>query len=335
MGRQPTIKDVAKLAGVSISTVSRVMNDSKPVSPEARKKVIDAINKLDFKPNELARSLVMKKSNLIGIVVKDIGIEYMAQIIRGIEEIGRMYKYDIILSSTYGEAESEEKAIDFLATKQVEGIIVLSEDVSAESLVKLRDYRIPFILLDKFYNFKNLKTVTIDYLTEQYNLVKFLNKLGHEKIGFVSPTNSSVVSEKKLAGYKKAMQENDAEEHVIFIDANEPDTTYNSGDKIMKYVREHNLTALCAVNDYIAIGFINYCYDKSIDVPEDISVAGFGDCSLASIYRPKLTTVQQPYYDIGAVAVRSLIKRLSGDDQMQEDYIIPAQIMERESTKRL
>ena len=92
---QPTIKDVAKLAGVSISTVSRVMNRSKPVSPEAERRVLDAINKLGFKPNELARSLVMKKSNSIGILVKDIGIEYMAQIIRGAEEVGRMYNYDI------------------------------------------------------------------------------------------------------------------------------------------------------------------------------------------------------------------------------------------------
>lgn len=113
----PTIKDVAKLAGVSISTVSRVMNESKPVSPEARRKVLDAINKLDFKPNELARSLVMKKSNIIGVVVKDIGIHYMAQIIRGLEEIGRMYKFDILLTSTYGNQESEKKAVDFLVTK--------------------------------------------------------------------------------------------------------------------------------------------------------------------------------------------------------------------------
>ena len=123
----PTIKDVAKLAGVSISTVSRVMNESKPVSPESRRKVLDAIKKLDFKPNELARSLVMRKSNMIGVIVKDIGISYMAQIIRGIEEIGRMYNYDILLSSTYGDIEVEHKIIEFMCTKQVEGIIMIVE----------------------------------------------------------------------------------------------------------------------------------------------------------------------------------------------------------------
>ena len=148
---QPTIKDVAKLAGVSISTVSRVMNESKPVSPEAKRKVLDAINKLGFKPNELARSLVMKKSNSIGILVKDIGIEYMAQIVRGIEEVGKMYNYDILLSSTYGELENEKKSVDFLCRKQVEGIILLSENIDPEIIVKIKEYGMPFILLDRYY----------------------------------------------------------------------------------------------------------------------------------------------------------------------------------------
>ena len=146
---QPTIKDVAKLAGVSISTVSRVMNNSKPVSPEARQKVLDAIAKLDFKPNELARSLVMRKSNLVGVIVEDLGIEYMAQLIRGVEEIGRVYKYDILLQSSYGNEEALNNSIDFLATKQVEGLIIITENLTDETLIKLRETRIAFILLDK------------------------------------------------------------------------------------------------------------------------------------------------------------------------------------------
>src|SRR5699024_338775 len=179
---QPTIKDVAKLAGVSISTVSRVMNNSKPVSPEARRKVVDAINKLDFKPNELARSLVMRKSNLVGVIVKDIGIEYMAQLIRGIEEIGRVYKYDILLTSSYGDDKQVENSIDFLATKQVEGLVIITEDISTEILVKLRETRIPFVLLDKYHNYKNIKTVKVDYESEEYKLVNSLTEAGHEDI---------------------------------------------------------------------------------------------------------------------------------------------------------
>ena len=170
----PTIKDVAKLAGVSISTVSRVMNDSKPVSPEARRKVLDAIEKLDFKPNELARSLVMKRSNLIGVVVKDIGIPYMAQIVRGAEEIGRMYKYDILLSSTYGDLEQEKKIIDFMFTKQVEGIILISEDIEPEVIFKLKDQTVPYIQLDKFWNIKDVHTVQIDYKEAMINMINHI-----------------------------------------------------------------------------------------------------------------------------------------------------------------
>lgn len=188
----PTIKDVAKLAGVSISTVSRVMNDSKPVSPEARRKVLDAIEKLDFKPNELARSLVMKRSNLIGVVVKDIGIPYMAQIVRGAEEIGRMYKYDILLSSTYGDLEQEKKIIDFMFTKQVEGIILISEDIEPEVIFKLKDQTVPYIQLDKFWNIKDVHTVQIDYKEAMINMINHIYDLGHKKILFVKDRKSVV-----------------------------------------------------------------------------------------------------------------------------------------------
>lgn len=166
----PTIKDVAKLAGVSISTVSRVMNESKPVSPESRRKVLDAIKKLDFKPNELARSLVMRKSNMIGVIVKDIGISYMAQIIRGIEEIGRMYNYDILLSSTYGDIEVEHKIIEFMCTKQVEGIIMISEKINPEILFKLKSKNIPFVRLDKFYEYTDEHTVPFSQDSRSYRV---------------------------------------------------------------------------------------------------------------------------------------------------------------------
>ena len=140
-----TIKDVARLAEVSISTVSRVINDSKPVSPEARRRVLKAIEDLGYKPNEVARSLVTKKSNLIGVIVDDIGNSYVANIVRGIEEIGRMYNYDILLCSSYGDRQIETKFIQVLTTKQVEGIILVSEIVNHEVINNINEYKIPFV----------------------------------------------------------------------------------------------------------------------------------------------------------------------------------------------
>ncbi|MSS76847.1 LacI family transcriptional regulator [Anaerococcus sp. WCA-380-WT-2B] len=331
---QPTIKDVAKLAGVSISTVSRVMNDSKPVSPEARRKVLDAINKLDFKPNELARSLVMKKSNLIGVIVEDIGIEYMDQLIRGVEEIGHLYKYDIILSSTYGDDNALENAIEFLSTKQVEGIVVISENISAEVLVKLRDNKTPFILLDKFHDFKKLNTVKIDYLNEQYKLIEYLNSLGHENIAYVTKKDHDYLSDIKIEGYKKFMEKKNLEPIIIEARGNSSDDGYNIGEEVISQVKSKNLSAISFINDQVAVGFIAYCYDNGIKVPDDFSVVGFGDSEISRVYRPKLTTVSIPNYDIGAICIRALIKRIRGEeDILENNWILDAQLISRDSTK--
>ncbi|MCI5839638.1 MAG: LacI family DNA-binding transcriptional regulator [Peptoniphilaceae bacterium] len=332
---QPTIKDVAKLAGVSISTVSRVMNNSKPVSPEAKRKVLDAIHKLDFKPNELARSLVMRKSNLIGVIVEDLGIEYMAQIIRGIEEIGRMYKYDILLSSTYGDEEIERRAVDFLASKQVEGIVIISEDISAEIIVKVKEYKIPFVLLDKFYSSKTTPTIRIDYEKEFYNMVKYLNNLGHENIALTIEKKKNVLSDQKYAGYKRAIDEIGSKEKLIDVDGIDSEAGYKIGQVVKKSIDEDKTTAIIGINDEVCIGLITYCYDNDISVPEDISIIGFGDFRIAKVFRPKLTTLQLPFYDLGAVAIRTLIKVLRKEEEFNKDYILKAQIIERESTTKI
>ncbi|MDO5047427.1 MAG: LacI family DNA-binding transcriptional regulator [Anaerococcus sp.] len=333
---QPTIKDVAKLAGVSISTVSRVMNNSKPVSPEARKKVLDAINKLDFKPNELARSLVMRRSNLIGVIVEDIGIEYMAQLIRGVEEIGRVYKYDILLSSSYGDEESLENAIEFLATKQVEGLVIITENISAEVLVKLRNRRIPFVLLDKYHTYKNINTVKVDYKAEEKKLIEDLIAKGHENFLYVNHMENNILNQKMLEGFLEASEDNNKKGLVINSRSDKSDDGYNLGPDVKKIIENENVSAISAVNDEVAIGLMNYFVDNDIKVPEDVSVVGFGDSNIASIYRPKLTTVSIPYYDIGAISVRALIKRIKEEeDILEEDWIIEGQIKSRESSRSI
>lgn len=331
---QPTIKDVAKLAGVSISTVSRVMNNSKPVSPEAKRKVLDAINKLDFKPNELARSLVMRKSNLVGVIVSDLGIEYMAQLVRGAEEIGRVYKYDILLSSSYGSEDAINNAIDFLATKQVEGLVIISESISDESLLKLREAKIPFVLLDKYYSSKNLHTVKIDYEKEEYKLIKYLLDSGHENVLLLETKDDNIVKKAKIEGYKKAIEENKKKSFVIEIDGLTSNDGYNIGKEVIDLCKKNKISAVACENDEVAIGFIDYCADNGINVPNDLTVTGFGDRSIASIYRPNLTTVAIPYYDIGAIAIRALIKRIKDeDDILTEDWIIDANLKIRQSSK--
>lgn len=331
---QPTIKDVAKLAGVSISTVSRVMNKSKPVSPEAERKVLDAINKLGFKPNELARSLVMKKSNSIGILVKDIGIHYMAEMIRGAEEVGRMYNYDILLSSTYGEQDLERKAIDFLYRKQVEGVIILSENIEPETIVKVKEYHLPYVLLDRYYKSADLHTVTIDYREGMRKMTRHLLELGNRSIVYLRSNIAFDLAKEKAAGYDEAMKAEKLLTTRIEADGMDVAAGYKASEELeMLYAKEAFDCVLCE-NDELAAGVLTYCYDHHLSVPETFQVAGFGGESFVPIIRPRLTTVEVPSYDIGAVAMRSLTKTLQNEAQLTETLFLPTQILEGESTKK-
>lgn len=329
-----TIKDVAKMAGVSISTVSRVINNSKPVSKEVKIKVLQAIDELGYKPNEIARSLVTKKSNLIGIIVTDIGNSYIAQMIRGIEEIGRMYNYDIILTSSYGIIETENKFVDLLRTKQVEGIILISEIVNEEIIENLESFSIPYMYLNKYYIDPKLPTVSINNEEASFKMTEYVMELGHENILYLTANENCETSLEryKIKGYREAIEKLEhGKEFIYSASGFNIEDGYNEGEEVLKFIKKNNITAVFCSQDQLAIGLINYFYDNGIRVPEDISVCGYGDTKIASTYRPMLTTVKEPYYDIGAVAARRIIKQLVEDEVDKTKTYLPIQIMKRES----
>ncbi|NLJ97821.1 MAG: LacI family transcriptional regulator [Tissierellia bacterium] len=331
-----TIKDVAKLAGVSISTVSRVINKSKPVSSEVKIKVLEAIDELGYKPNAVARSLVTKRSNLIGVIVTDIGNSSIAQMVRGIEEVGRMYNYDIILSNSYGDPNTEKRFAELLRSKQVEGIILISEILNKEVIEYIEDFKIPFIYLNKYYVDLDLPTVSIDHSEASYRMTKYLIELGHKNILYLTRNEREEASLEryKIEGYKKAMTElGEGKQQIYSAQGFEVEDGYAIGDEVAKFIKEDNITAVFCCQDELAIGLISYCYDNNIKVPEDISICGYGDIKIASIYRPRLTTIKEPYYDIGAVAIRRIVKSLDDGELEKTNTYLPIQMMKRESCK--
>ena len=332
-----TIKDVAKLANVSISTVSRVINDSKPVSPEVRKRVQDAIKELEYKPNEVARSLVTKKSNLIGLIVDDIGNSYVAQIIRGIEEVGRMYNYDIVLCSSYGVDSTETKFAHLLMRKQVEGIIIVSEILNSEVIDQVKEYKIPFVYLNRHYNIVETPTVSIDDSKASNMMTEYLISLGHKNILYITKEKDIDLSveKDKIKGYKEAMKSIDGQIRILGVKDYSIDEGYCIGSTVMKLHKEEGITAIFCCKDDVAIGLINYFYDQDMKVPEDISIVGYGDTKLASIYRPKLTTIKEPYYDFGAVAIRKIIKELNKEIIEKQTIYLPIQLIKRKSCNRI
>lgn len=331
-----TIKDVAKMAEVSISTVSRVINDSKPVSPEARRRVLNAIDVLGYEPNEIARSLVTRKSNLIGVIVDDIGSYYVSQIVRGIEEVGRMYNYDIILGSSYGETKTEMKFLQLFKTKQVEGIVLVSEKMDQDVISYIENLKIEVVYLNRYYNIPNLSTAYLDNRDSAQKMMDYLIELNHKNILYLSQEKEidSTTAKCKIEVYKKNIEKIKSQPCIHRIDANTIEGTYSYGEEIMKKVKDNKITAIFCCQDEMAIGLMNYFYDNGVSVPDEISIAGHGDINIASIYRPSLTTIKEPYYDIGAVSVRKILKSIKKEKD-NDEIKLPIRLMRRNSCKEL
>lgn len=209
MKNNVTIKDVAKLAGVSISTVSRVINDSKPVTDEVKQRVLDVIKETGYVPNPLARSLVTKKSKLIGVIVPEVSDSFVNEILNGIEAVSKMYDYDILLVNTYSDKEQELESIKLLKTKQVEGIVMLSWILDEDHVNAMKESRIPAVYISKTARNYDIYTVSTSNEDATYDMTEYLIKNGHEDIAFIMTSKEETILEReRRTGYERALKDN-------------------------------------------------------------------------------------------------------------------------------
>lgn len=331
-----TIKDVAKKAGVSISTVSRVINDSKPVSNEIRQRVLEVIRETGYTPNPVARSLVMKKSQLIGVVVPNISNLFIGEMLSGVEEIGKMYGYDMLLCNSYGELEQEIRYLNLLKAKQVEGIVFMTWKLQEELVEYLSDIDVPIVLINRNTSSLNIPSVSIDNYGATYEMTNYLIDQGHQRIALIrNNKDKDAFGFDQFRGYKKSL-----EDHGLAVDEKLVGYgNYKLEDcyKIVEgFIEEKILpSAIFATSDLMAIGAINCLLDFGYRVPEDVSVVGYNDIKLASVYRPKLTTIHQPIYDIGAVATRMIIKIINKEEIEHNIVVLPHQLIIRGSSMKL
>ncbi|WP_455539435.1 LacI family DNA-binding transcriptional regulator [Terrisporobacter sp.] len=335
MKNNVTIKDVAKLAGVSISTVSRVINDSKPVTDEVKQRVLDVIKETGYVPNPLARSLVTKKSKLIGVIVPEVSDSFVNEILNGIEAVAKMYDYDILLVNTYSDKEQELESIRILKNKQVEGILMVSWILDEEHVNFMKQNQIPAVYISKTARDYDIYTVSTSNEKATYDMTKYLIENNHKEIALIMTSKEETVLEaERRAGYERALRDNNIEVRDELIKYG--NTDYEGGYSSMKELIKDKIipSAVFVTGDEAAVGAINAIFDEGYNVPGDISVVGFNDTKLAKIYRPKLTTVFQPLFDMGAVSIRVLIKIINGDPVEDKKIELPYQIMERESVAK-
>lgn len=331
-----TIKDVAKKANVSISTVSRVINDSKPVSDEIKKRVLEVIRETGYTPNPVARSLVMKKSRLIGVIVPDIASFYIGEVLNAMEEIAKAYGYEIILCNSYGENEQELKYLNLLKSKQVEGVIFITHELQEEHRDFIEKNQMPVVMVNRNTKEGSIYSVTVNHYDATYEMMKYLIDQGHRKIALIrNGTTEDVFGTEQLDAYKKAL----SEANVPYNDSLVHDGKFlvqRAYEAVEHMISEQNVpTAIFATSDDMAVGAMNALVDNGFKVPEDVSVVGFYDTKLSSLFRPKLTTVKQPIYDMGAVAIRLLIKLIKGEEIQDNMVYLPHSLVIRDSCRKI
>ena len=328
-----SIKDVAKEAGVSIATVSRVINKVDVVNEETKKKVQEAIDKLGYSPNIVAQSLKTQRSKSIGILVPDISSQVYPEIVRGAEDVAQMYDYSIILCNSDFDMEKEKKYIKVMKEKMVDGMLYMSSSLDPEILQYIRDLNMKTILVETIEQEKILPSVTIDNRSAAHDAVKLLLDKGHKKVAYIGiKKDRRNAWAKRFDGYEDALKEAGIElnEDLTYYGDLKAQTGYKGINSILD---KTEVEAVFCGSDEIAMGVINALRDKDIKVPEDVSVMGFNDIYEASIFYPKISTVAQPLYDMGSVSMRILVKMLRNEPSDQDHYVLPYQIIERDSVK--
>jgi LacI family transcriptional regulator len=330
-----TIYDVAREANVSMATVSRVVNGNPNVKPTTRKKVLATIERLGYRPNAVARGLASKKTTTVGAIIPDISSIFFAELARGIEDIATMYKYNIILSNSDQNKDKEIQLINTMLEKQVDGIIFMGGNISEEHIHQFSTASVPVVLAATYDDTDSMPSVNIDYEAAAYEATKSLIDKGNRKLAYISGREESTINQLKFQGYLRALKEANiplVEEYVFNSDG---DYTYESGIKAVEMFMNlsDKPTAVFAASDSIALGVIHGAQDLGFKIPEDLEVFGFDNTKLATMVRPTLSTVVQPTYDIGAVAMRLLTKFMNKEEVEEKKVILPHRLIERNSTK--
>lgn len=329
-----SIKDVAREAGVSIATVSRVLNDIDVVNEDTKQKVKDAIKKLAYRPNIVARSLKTQKSSTIGIIIPDISNQFYPEIVRGCEDVANIYNYNIMLCNADLDLEKEMEALRILKEKMIDGVIYMSNSIEHNIIDLIKDLEMPTVLVETTDVEGIFPSVTIDNIMAAADAVKYLANNGNKKIAYVGTSIEKVnASSKRYEGYKKGLEEMGItlDKELVYFGGVKARDGYAGINAILDKGAE--VDAVFCASDEIAMGVINALRDKSIKVPEDVDVMGFDDIYSASIFYPKLTTIAQPMYDMGSVSMRMLIKSINNLPVEEKHFVLPYRIVERDSCK--
>ncbi|MNO16780.1 Catabolite control protein A [compost metagenome] len=332
---KPTIKDVARQAKVSIATVSRVLNNLGGYSDKTRQKVNETIKEIGYQPNAIARGLINKRTQTIGVMFPNVSSAFSSDLLHGIDGFAHDRNYSVVVCNTDQDGKRTLKYLQLLREKQVDGIIFSSEVLKKEYYEVLESMNIPVVLVSSQTDFAKVPYVKVDDYQAVYDAIGYLISKGHSRIAMISGTKGDpIAGTPRVEGYRKAL-----EAHSLPFDSRYlvyGDFLYESGTMAMEtLLREApEATAVFAASDEMAIGALSTAARHGLIVPRDISIMGYDDLRLAQMVTPPLTTVRQPLYEIGKTASEKLIRMIETEDNVGS-IIVPHSIVERQTVRTL
>lgn len=328
------ISDISKLAGVSPSTVSRVMNNSGYVSDQVRKKVEQVIKETGYMPNEVAKSLKIKKTHVIGIIVPKITTETAGRVVNGVATVVNKNGYSLIIANTDLDVAEEIKYLKVFKQKNVDGIILMATQITEKHKNIINEIDIPVVFVGQ--NVQGEACIVHDDYNAAKSMMDILIKKGHKKIAYIGVTSKDIaVGKLRKNAYMDTLKENNISINKNLIETGQ--FSIEAGYNCMESIIEKGLkpTAVFAVTDNIAIGAMHYLMKSGFRVPDDISVVGMGDGKMAQYFNPPLTTVHYYYNTSGIEACNMLLKMINKEMKSKNTMIMGYEIKLRESVKQL
>ena len=313
-----TIMDVAKLAKVSKTSVSRYLNGQNVghMSEETKERIIAAIKELDYQPNSIARSLKQKSTKVIGLVVNDMSNLFFLEIIRGIEMELKNSGYNLLVCNSDTNVEMELQCLKMLEKRQIDGVILIGMNMPVSHIEKIRT-EFPIVLMERDPGKTNLDSVQIDNKVGAYEAVKHLIERGHHRIAHITGPFISTMAMEIKESYEECLKDYGIEVWPQFIvSGNYKLESGYAGMQALMALREKPTAVFCA-NDYMAMGALRFLMEHNYKVPQDVALVGYDDIMVSKMVTPSLTTVRQPVWELAGVATRLLLERIKEKGQKE------------------
>lgn len=331
MVRRVSITDVAREAGVSPMTVSRVVRDKEDVSPNTRAKVLAVVERLGYQPNGIARGLVTQRTGTLGLVVPDVANPFFSDIALAVETEAYEDNYNVFLCNTSENPKREIDILQSLQEKRVDGIILCSSRLTDDELQGAVSNFSSVVLTNRQLKDTSVSVVQVDYFKGGGEIAKYLLSQGHQKIGYLSGPSTSRGGQQRAAGFHAKLTELDFDFDPDWQMSCLPTITDGSRVATELLTRFPDLSAIFCYNDLIAIGTLQACAALNRRVPDDIAVVGFDDIPMAGLVTPSLTTCHVPRFQLGVRAANLLLTKLKNEQTIVEEIVMRPELVVRDS----